>query len=304
MRLSRLATIVAPALVFAACATHPEKGTLASLHQVPADTAEVQVPEGLDKATQSYQRFLDETPESALTPDAMRRLADLKIEKEYGLLADGKPAKMPAPQATSKIEAPAAQRKAVDTASPANSERELERRATNLPSIDSAGELSELQLPEGANGDLERAGPQQAIKLYDELLAKYPSYAYRDQVLYQKARACDELGRTDESMKVMAQLIAEHPHSRYLDEVQFRRAEHFFARKKYHDAEGAYEAIVGVGQGSEYYELALYKLGWTLYKQEFYDEALRRYFALLDYKVARGYDFEEAFVAFLRQRGH
>jgi len=292
MRLPRLVTIVAPTLVVAACATHPEKGTLASLHQVPADTAEVRVPEGLDKATQSYQRFLDETPESALTPDAMRRLADLKIEKEYGLLADGKPAKMPAPQTMAKIEAPAAQRKALDTASAANSERELERRATNLPAMDSADELSELPLPEGANADLERAGPREAIKLYDELLAKYPSYAYRDQVLYQKARACDELGRTDESMNVMAQLIAEHPHSRYIGEVQFRRAEHFFARKKYRDSESAYEAIVGMGEGSEYYELALYKLGWTLYKQEFYDEALRRYFALLDYKVAHGYDFD------------
>ena len=46
------------------------------------------------------------------------------------------------------------------------------------------------------------------------------------------------------------------------------------------------------GPGSEYYELALYKLGWTLYKQEFYEEALHRYFALLDYKVASGYDFD------------
>ena len=51
-------------------------------------------------------------------------------------------------------------------------------------------------------------------------------------------------------------------------------------------------AVVDMGPGSEYYELALYKLGWTLYKQEFYEEALHRYFALLDYKVASGYDFD------------
>ena len=35
---------------------------------------------------ESYRRFLEETPESALTPEAMRRLADLKIEREYGYL--------------------------------------------------------------------------------------------------------------------------------------------------------------------------------------------------------------------------
>ena len=312
----RLAFVVAPLLLLVGCAENPDKRTLASLHAVPADKTDVpvQASEGIDKAAQSYQRFLDETPESALTPDAMRRLADLKIEKEYGLLGDGKLMEiaapgatskgavrvaehgaepMPAPEATTKIDPRAApRRKAIDATTPTASERELERRATREQPIASADELSELALPEGANRELERAGPAESIKLYDELLAKYPSYAFRDQVLYQKARACDELGRTDESMKVMAQLIAEHPHSRYIDEVQFRRAEHFFTRRKYRDAEGAYEAIVGIGPGSEYYELALYKLGWTLYKQEFYDEALDRYFALLDYKVASGYDFD------------
>ena len=45
-----------------------------------------------------YRKFLEEAPESALTPEAMRRLADLKLEKEYGLLGDGKIQEMPAPE--------------------------------------------------------------------------------------------------------------------------------------------------------------------------------------------------------------
>ena len=57
---------------------------------MPADTTEVTVEDGLDKAMQSYRRFLDETPDDAMTPEAMRRLADLKLEKEYGILGDGK----------------------------------------------------------------------------------------------------------------------------------------------------------------------------------------------------------------------
>jgi len=311
-----LALVTTAALALGGCAEHPDKETLASLHEVPADTADAQVTAGLERAMESYQRFLEETPVGALSPEAMRRLADLKIEKEYGLQGDGElvevpapsvalggdarvarnePVRMPAPAATTRIDAPAALTTPAraGTAAPAKDlERDLERRASNQSSIVSADELSELALPEGADPSLERAGPAEAIRLYDELLAKYPAYAFRDQVLYQKARACDELGRTAESMKVMEQLITEHPRSRYLDEVQFRRAEHFFTRKKYRDAEHAYAAIVSMGAGSEYYELALYKLGWTLYKQEFYEEALHRYFALLDYKVASGYEFD------------
>ena len=111
-------------------------------------------------------------------------------------------------------------------------------------------------------------------------------------MLYQKARAYDELGRTEEAMETMERLIAANPHSEHYDEVQFRRAEYFFTRRKFRDAESAYSAIISLGAASSYYELALYKLGWTLYKQEFYEEALHRYMALLDYKVSIGYDFD------------
>ena len=140
--------------------------------------------------------------------------------------------------------------------------------------------------------DLRKRGPLEAIKLYDRLLAKYPSHEHNDRVLYQKARAYDELGRTTEAMQVMEQLIAAYPDSRHLDELLFRRGEHFFARKKFREAEGSYERDHRDGPASEFYELGLYKLGWALYKQDFYDEALHRYVALLDYKVSVGYDFD------------
>jgi len=136
-------------------------------------------------------------------------------------------------------------------------------------------------------------GPLEAITLYDRLLNEYPNYEQRDKVLYQEARAYDELGRTEEAIATMERLIRENPHSEHLDEVQFRRGEYFFTRRRFHDAETAYTGIISLGTASSYYELALYKLGWTLYKQEFYEEALKKYIALLDYKVSIGYDFDQ-----------
>src|SRR5437899_10231328 len=107
------------------------------------------------------------------------------------------------------------------------------------------------------------------------------------------ARAYDELGRTEEAMETMERAIRANPNSVHLDEVQFRRGEYFFTRRKFRDAENAYSAITNLGARSSYYELALYKLGWTFYKQELYEEALQRYMALLDYKVSGGYDLDE-----------
>jgi len=286
-RRAALSLAIAAALA-AGCAASPEKRTLAELHAIDPDVSEVAVTEGLEQAMQGYRRFLDETPETELTPEAMRRLADLQIEKQFGIRSgDGRPREMEAPErADIAAETGAEQRRPPITAGGAGfaeSEQEFELRAT-----------AEVQLPSAvATVPSDASGPLEAIALYDRLLAEYPEYEHNDQVLYQKARAYDELGRTEEAMETMQRLIASNAHSVHYDEVQFRRGEYFFTRKRFREAESAYEPIIGLGADSSYYEFALYKLGWTLYKQEFYDEAQHRFMALLDYKVSTGYDFDE-----------
>lgn len=305
MRAAHIALLVAPA-VLVACAPNTDKRTLAQLRNVQAEIREVPVEEGLDKAMESYRRYLEETPKTAMTPDAMRRLADLKVEKQFGILGDGKLVEMEAPEAPvaapehiAPLAASSASRsapsnvKAAGIADLSESQKDFERRATGQSKVPAEGNRFAVTAP-GSDAQIAAAGPEEAIALYDQLLAEYPTYEHNDEVLYQKSRAYDELGRTEQAMETMERLIAGYPHSRYIDEVQFRRAEYFFTRRKYRDAEGAYAAVVTLGDRSEYYELALYKLGWTLYKQEFYDEALHRYIALLDHKVRIGYDFDAA----------
>jgi cellulose synthase operon protein C len=289
--------ILAVALL-AGCASDPDKRTLAELRSVQPDVQDVPVGPGLDLAMQGYRRYLDETPESARTPEAMRRLADLQVEKEFGLRAgDGKPREMAAPERAHEMTAAkgAPPTDAAELAVATNNESELdfERRATANTAIASGSEKS-APVPAGAAGEPNPAGPLEAIALYDRLLSEYPSYEHNDKVIYQKARAYDELGRIDEAMETMERLIVQYPHSAHYDEVQFRRAEYFFTRRKFREAEAAYAAIIGLGPSSSYYELSLYKLGWTLYKQDFYEEALHKYMALLDYKVSIGYDFDQA----------
>src|SRR5262245_23276855 len=97
MRGSRTALLLVSAHV-AACAGSSDRHTLAELRDVEPDLRETPVENSLDQAILGYRRFLEEAPESALTPEAMRRLADLKLEKEYGLLGDGKIVEVPAPE--------------------------------------------------------------------------------------------------------------------------------------------------------------------------------------------------------------
>ena len=277
-------------VLLAGCATSRPAGTLAELHRVEPDLQDAQVDEGLDQAMQAYRRYLEETPVTAMTPEAIRRLADLQVEKQFGI-RNG-PA-MPQPiSAPLSAETPAGSAAFTPAAGDGRreSQQDFERRAsaasTSLPAADEPG------LPGDLPGGVDPKGPLEAIALYERLLKEYPSYQNSDQVLYQMARAYDELGKTEQALEIMDRLMRANPQSAHADEVQFRRGEYFFMRRRFRDAENAYATITARGTGSSFYELALYKLGWTFYKQDLYDEALQQYMALIDYKVSNGYDFD------------
>lgn len=287
MSRSRLFLVVLPLLLHA-CTTGSGGRTIAGLRGVELDLQRERIEGGLEKAMASYERFLAESPDGPMAPEAIRRLADLKIEREYGFISgDRRPLPDQAPTLSRPEPAPSAlaaeERGAVEADE--ESEEVFERRTT-LGNVHATSEPAAID-------DLDRAGARDAIELYQKLLAEYPAYPRNDQVLYQMSRAYEELGRIEEAMAVMDRIVREFPQSRYLEEVQFRRAEYFFTHRRYLDAEAAYGSIVALGDGSSMYRLALYKLGWTFYKQELYEEALHRFIALLDYQVSVGYDFDQ-----------
>ena len=87
----------------------------------------------------------------------------------------------------------------------AESDEEFERRTTGEIELEPA---VAFDLPTGAEG-VAQSGPLEAIAIYERLLREYPNYERRDQVLYQMARAYDELGRTEEAIDVMQRLVSE-----------------------------------------------------------------------------------------------
>ncbi len=274
--MSRYLILLALSLLLAACAVHQD-ATIAELRNQRIEIREVQIEGGLEKAMEGYRRFLKETPTSALSPEATRRLADLKVETEYGLIADSdatdQPETVPPPELS------------------ADSEQGFEQRATAGEALYPVSPQENLQLPGG--DDLRNTGAVEAVALYRKLLSDHPMYERNDQVLYQLSRAYGELGQSEEAMRVIERLVHDYPGSTYIDEVQFRRGEYYFMHRRYIDAEEAYKSVVGSGVDTPYYQLALYKLGWTFYKQELYEASLHQFIDLLDYKLSSGYDFAQ-----------
>ncbi len=101
--LRRAIPIVVVSAFLGGCTAHHKpvntQGTLADLQKVAPDVKDADTKESVDQAMQQYRKFLEESPETPMTPEAIRRLADLELEKEYGIHnGEGKPKQMPAPE--------------------------------------------------------------------------------------------------------------------------------------------------------------------------------------------------------------
>ncbi|VAW60593.1 TPR domain protein, putative component of TonB system, partial [hydrothermal vent metagenome] len=314
----QLMIVAVSCFLLLSCVTGSDKETLSSLDDVELDIQEAEISGSLEKAMESYQKFLEETPETAMTPEALRRLADLKIEKEYGTFDEQQAAvetaivgekgttekHLPAPvekamvekkvtEKSTTVDPELIQSKEKSIANITESEKAFEKRATKETELKTSGKKSIVAADAASADELQTAGAREAIELYKGLLIKYPQYERNDQVLYQLSRAYEETGQIEKAMEILSKLVIAYPASRHIDEAQFRRAEYFFTRKKYLDSEEAYQAVIDFGISSAFYDLALYKQGWAFFKQDLYEEALNDFIALLDYKISIGYDFEQ-----------
>ena len=324
MSLRNAAALTSVALLLGGCAT-TDRNTIGSLQKVDIEIKEEYIDGSLEKALASYQKYLQETPETGLTPEAMRRIADLKIKQAHraedvaidnaassagaasgavvSIDDNNQAPRTQALDAPERINAPVATGGSGQTAAAASladrggeTDSQFEARASagvEIAGIDSEGAAAPLQVPGDNPEALLEANARDAIQLYKELLAKYPLYDRNDQVMYQLSRAYEETGQIDAAVDVLRQMVAKYPGSRHIDEAYFRLGEYYFTRKKYLDAEESYGKVVDIGEASSFYELALYKRGWALFKQDMYEMALDDYVAMLDYKVSRGYDFEQ-----------
>jgi tetratricopeptide (TPR) repeat protein len=148
----------------------------------------------------------------------------------------------------------------------------------------------ELEAGDAARGEAPAPGAgsaetRSAIEIYTRLLALEPDYPRADAVLYQLSRAWEAQGEPDKALAYLDQLVARFPASMHLGEAQFRRGEILFSAQRWRDAEAAYGAVIRTGPASDFYEQALYKHGWALFKQSATEQSAQSFLSLLDRKL-------------------
>jgi TolA-binding protein len=130
---------------------------------------------------------------------------------------------------------------------------------------------------------------EQTIAMHGRLLREFPNYRFADAARYLLGYAYSEQDQTDRALQAYMDLTELHPTSSFLPEVWTRIGEIYFDRSDVESLENAIAAYsrVEAFPDSPYYDKALYKIAWTYYRLDRYDEAVSSFIRLIDYADAQ-----------------
>ncbi|HYY52451.1 MAG TPA: tetratricopeptide repeat protein [Myxococcales bacterium] len=130
---------------------------------------------------------------------------------------------------------------------------------------------------------------KEAIRLYQEVLDRYPRYERRDEVLFVAGHNLYESGNREQGIAHYSALIAQYPKSRFVPDAWVQTGEHFFATNDLRRAREAFEKAASFHL-PKLYAFALYKLAWCDYNAGAYAAAIAKFKEVIAYSEgeARG----------------
>ncbi|MBI4814734.1 MAG: tetratricopeptide repeat protein [Deltaproteobacteria bacterium] len=138
-------------------------------------------------------------------------------------------------------------------------------------------------------GKTEPAAPKPAyertIGLYKDLLKRFPKYENADAALYLLGYSNEEQDDIQGALVLYRQLVETYTKSRFLAEVWTRIGEIYFDENRATSLEQAADAYRHVLEfkDSPYYDKALYKLAWTDYRLDHFDDAVASFIRLVEF---------------------
>jgi cellulose synthase operon protein C len=114
---------------------------------------------------------------------------------------------------------------------------------------------------------------ERTIELLKTSIRDYPEAKENGILLYQLAKAQAQNDQPNQSIQSLVMLAEKYFKSPFYIEAQFRIAEDAFSKQNYSAAEYAYSEVINAPGNTVFYEKALFKRGWSRFKQRYYSEA-------------------------------
>ncbi len=141
----------------------------------------------------------------------------------------------------------------------------------------------EVQTDDLKGGSDESEGQlRAAVRTYQRLLNERPQDPKNDRVLYQLARAQQNLGKSEDAIETLDKLAKDFKDSSLAGDAHFRRADLLYRLDRYADAETEFATVMTYDDRTPFLEPAEYMKGWSQYRQSKYDPAIATFFSILD----------------------
>lgn len=127
---------------------------------------------------------------------------------------------------------------------------------------------------------------ENTIALYQKLIGEYPEYRFLDGAYYLLGYTLRQQNDIEPGLQAWLTLVDKYPKSRFYAEVWFRIGDQHFDDEKWDDAIADFMHVVPHKE-SDYYDKGLYKLAWTYYLVNRFDESVTRFFELLDFSYGQ-----------------
>ena len=152
-------------------------------------------------------------------------------------------------------------------------QQQMEQYEKQLEAFEKNEILDEPEIP--------RTNMEKSISLLEQLVEKYPGVSFRDKALYMLGMAYLQQGNRVRAQLCLERIISEFPTSAITLESHFRIAEFYFDRREYQPAIEHYKPLLEKWD-NPYFDMALYKLGWSYYSLGDYPHAITSFIYLLE----------------------
>lgn len=157
----------------------------------------------------------------------------------------------------------------------------LARYRKDMQAYDEAYKEYQLGHRSEAPDSLPRYDFQAAREAYESFLQAFPNSTHRPEVYYNLAYSYEEEGDLDRAVSLYDELALTAPSAQFAPEIYLRLGEHNFETNRFRKAIEYYQKVLDQGD-TPLYEKALFKIGWSRYAMDQFEEAEEAFAGVLD----------------------
>jgi cellulose synthase operon protein C len=161
---------------------------------------------------------------------------------------------------------------------------EMDKEALAATKVNDQAKIQELENKRELLIESQKEWRRKAVKIFQEIEQKYPDYPKLDNVLFYLGNFSTQMGDPEAGYSYYTKLITRFAESKYIPDALVNVGEYFFQKDEFETANEFYRRVEKY-KDSRIYPFAVYKEAWCHYNMGEYEEAFKKFVAVIQYAI-------------------